>query len=61
MNYSKLMLISVLSVMTLAACAKKETPAETQQDVAEAASEGAKDVAAEQRMRRQWLRMRRPR
>jgi hypothetical protein len=43
------MLVSVLSVMTLAACANKETPAETQQDVAEATAAGAENVAEERR------------
>jgi hypothetical protein len=49
MNFPKLMLISVLSVMMLAACAKKETPAETQKDVAEATADGAQSVASERR------------
>lgn len=47
MKISGLVLIAAFGALSLAACDKKETPAKTQQDVAAAQTEGAKNVAEE--------------
>jgi hypothetical protein len=44
MNISKLVVLTLVSVLSLAACERKESLAETQKDVAEAAREGVKDI-----------------
>ena len=46
MRRSHLLLATAFAVFALAGCSKPETPAETQQDVTEAANEGAADVNA---------------
>ena len=45
MSISKLLLVTMLGALTLAACDKKETTAETRSDVADAAAKGAENVA----------------
>lgn len=48
MNRSMLTTLLAAGLLTLAGCAQKETPAETQSDVASAARQGAEDVAQTQ-------------